>query len=59
MALVAHLLQLAGAVGAVCVVSAFIVEADDGAALRSLPRRFLRFFGAMLLLVGFAYFGPL
>lgn len=58
MALVLHVVQLAIAVLAVCVTSAFIFEADDRAALASVPRRFARFFGALVVLIAFAYFGP-
>jgi hypothetical protein len=58
MNLALHLGQLAFAVLAVCVTSAFVFEADDRAALASTPRRFVRFFGALLLLIAFAYFGP-
>lgn len=53
-----HALLLAVAVLAICVVNAFIAEADDRAALASVPRRFLRFYGVMLVLVAFAAFGP-
>ncbi|MEZ5978958.1 MAG: hypothetical protein R3F34_12135 [Planctomycetota bacterium] len=59
MALAVHLVMLAVAVLAISLVSAFVVEADDAVALRSLPRRFVRFFAACLLLLAFAYFGPL
>jgi hypothetical protein len=58
MPFVLHLLQLAFAVLAVCVTSAFVFEADDRAALGTVPRRFARFFGALLVLTAFAYFGP-
>jgi len=53
-----HVAQLAFAVLAVCVTSAFVFEADDRAALATVPRRFARFFGALLVLTAFAYFGP-
>lgn len=58
MALFTHVLQLAFAVFAVVLASAFIFEADDKAALASVPRRFARFFGALMVLTAFAYFGP-
>lgn len=58
MSLILHAGLLAVAVLAISLVNAFIVEADDSAALASLPKRFLRFYGVMLGLLAFAYFGP-
>lgn len=58
MSILAYALLLALAVLAICVVNAFIAEADDAAALASVPKRFLRFYLVMLALVAFANFGP-
>jgi hypothetical protein len=55
---IAQALLLAVAVLAICVVNAFIAEADDAAALASVPKRFVRFYLVMLALVAFAAFGP-
>lgn len=48
--MIVHLLLLALATLIIVVMSAFYAEADDVAALKSVPRRFLRFYGACLLL---------
>ena len=58
MSLLTYALLLAVAVLAICLVNAFIAEADDGAALASVPKRFVRFYLVMLALVAFANFGP-
>lgn len=58
MSLLTYALLLAIAVLAICIVNAFIAEADDAAALASVPKRFLRFYLIMAALVAFANFGP-
>jgi len=45
-----HLLQFALATLAIVILSAFYSEADDATALRSVPRRFLRFYLSCLVL---------
>jgi|GEM_PF-3935441 len=58
MSLAIYALLLAVAVLSICIVNAFIAEADDAAALASVPKRFVRFYLVMLALVAFANFGP-
>ncbi len=48
--MIVHLLLFAIATLVIVVMSAFYIEADDAAALRSVPRRFVRFYGACLIL---------
>ena len=48
--MIVHLLLFALATLAIVVMSAFYSEADDIAALKSVPRRFLRFYGSCLVL---------
>ena len=48
--MIVHLLLFAVATLAIVVMSAFYAEADDTVALKTVPRRFVRFYGACLLL---------
>jgi hypothetical protein len=48
--LIEHLFLFALATLVIVVMSAFYAEADDMVALKGIPRRFLRFYGACLIL---------
>lgn len=48
--MIVHLLLFAVATLVVVVMSAFFAEADDAAALASVPKRFVRFYGACVIL---------
>jgi len=48
--MITHMLLFGLATLIIVVMSAFYAEADDVAAFKSVPRRFLRFYGACLIL---------
>lgn len=48
--MIVHLILFAVATLAIVTMSAFYAEAEDRAALASIPRRFVRFYGACVLL---------
>ena len=53
--MIVHLVLFAVATLVIVTMSAFYAEADDQAALASIPRRFVRFYGACELLSGIVW----
>lgn len=53
--MIVHLALFAVAALVVVIMSAFYSEADDRAALASVPRRFVRFYGACVILAALVW----